>query len=75
MPKMYDCTKCGKRHRSGKIYQEHLEFKKIESDIHRSILLKKLAKLNRKIAFGDYTNKDVLFLKQIKLKLEAKIGE
>ena len=73
MHKMYDCTECGKKHRSGKIYREHLKFKKKENDIYRSIMLKKLAKINRMICFGDYCNKDLNFLTKIKLSIEVKL--
>ena len=27
---MYYCTECKKKHRCGKIYQDHLQFKKVE---------------------------------------------
>lgn len=31
MPKMYYCSECKKRHKSGKIYKDHLQFKNHET--------------------------------------------
>jgi len=30
MPKMYYCTKCKRKHKTGKIYNDHLEFQEQE---------------------------------------------
>ena len=30
MPKMYYCTECERRHKSGKIYKDHMKYKFVE---------------------------------------------
>lgn len=32
MPKTYYCSQCKQNHRSGKIYKDHLKFKKVEEN-------------------------------------------
>lgn len=73
MPKMYFCIQCGRRHRTGKIYQDHLKFNVKKEDSEREVLLLKLAKINRKIDFGNYDKNGVNFLKGIRKQIKEKL--
>ncbi len=73
MPQMYHCTYCKKMHRTGKIYKDHLKYKKSETNQKREVLLLKLAKINRKIMYGNYNKDGKEFLKRLKLKMEEKL--
>ena len=73
MPKMYYCTECNKMHRSGKIYQDHLKYKENKTNQNREVLLKKLAKINRKISFGNYDKDGKEFLKGLRRKITEEL--
>lgn len=73
MPQMYYCTVCKKRHRTGKIYQDHLKHKKSETNQNRVVLLSKLSKINRKIMYGNYNKDGKEFLKGLRREIEVKL--
>lgn len=73
MPKMYFCTECGRRHKSGKIYKDHLKYKEKKEDPEREVLLIKLAKINRKIDFGNYDKDGVNFLKGLRKQIKEEL--
>lgn len=73
MPEMYFCTECGRKHRCGKIYKEHLKFKKEKNSEEKEKLLLSLANINREIMYGNYTEKDKKFLIAIKNLLEGNV--
>jgi len=71
---MYYCTECKRRHRTGKIYQDHLKYKENKKkNSKRELLLLKLAKLNRMIIYGNYKKKDVVFLKGLRVQIKEKL--
>lgn len=47
MPKMYWCTECNKKHKSGKIYKEHMKYKYIEKPEYDN---KKIQKIDFKLS-------------------------
>lgn len=74
MPEMYYCRECKRRHRCGKIYEDHLKYKQNnDKNPEREHLLLKLAKVNRKIIYGNYNEEGVNFLRGLKIKIEEKL--
>ena len=73
---MYYCPVCKRQHRTGKIYQDHLKYKQNkQGNPERELLHLKLAKVNRKIAFGNYNKESRNFLIGIRLHIERKLNE
>ncbi len=50
MPKMYFCTECNKRHKSGKIYKDHMKYKFVEKIEYSSTEIQKVDFPLREIA-------------------------
>jgi len=74
MPKLYYCKICKRKHRHGKIYEEHLKYKQNhDKNPKRDRLLLKLAKVNRIIIYGNYDKKGENFLRELKIKIEEKL--